>query len=329
MYTGGVPGPPNLSKSTLASIGQQLREADEQDLQALIPDIAAAVLNVGADQWWIKKDIYKAFEAQGVHITQCHYHSPLPELGQIELLQWDSLRFSVCDQLFDVEEMYRLHQQILPYASELDTLASGNGFCWDNSFYTNYDAVVYYSLCRYKQPARILEVGSGYSTHLAVSAVEKNGSGAITCIEPSPTPKLREVIGAVELIPRGVFHCKSQFSRLSSGDILFIDGSHVSKLGSDVNYLLFEVLPNLPRGVLIHFHDILLPDEYPREWVVNRNWSWNEQYLILAFLMYNSDFKVLMANHSLILERYVELDRDLSFLGLEPLRGSSLWLERT
>ena len=78
------------------------------------------------------------------------------------------------------------------------------------------------------------------------------------------------------------------FEKLEAGDVLFIDSSHVAKTGSDVNYLFFEVLPRLRRGVRVHVHDIFLPIEYPRDWVIDENRSWNEQYVLRALLMFSS-----------------------------------------
>ena len=82
---------------------------------------------------------------------------------------------------------------------------------------------------------------------------------------------------------------------LEKNDILFIDSTHVSKAGSDVNYILFEILPTLKEGVIIHFHDVFYPFEYPQGWI-EKGFAWNEDYLLRAFLMYNSNFELLFFN---------------------------------
>jgi hypothetical protein len=87
-----------------------------------------------------------------------------------------------------------------------------------------------------------------------------------------------------------------EFSKLAAGDMLFIDSSHVAKTGSDVNFLVFEVLPILQPGVIVHVHDILWPFEYPQEWVVKLRWSWNEAYLLRAFLQFNTAFEIMLFN---------------------------------
>src|SRR5262249_14748169 len=119
-----------------------------------------------------------------------------------------------------------------------------------------------------------------------------NGSMELTCIEPYPKDFLRDLAGVSALLEAKVQDVPlSEFSRLQSGDILFIDSSHVAKTDSDVNYLYFEVLPRLVSGVRVHIHDIFLPHDYPREWVLKENRSWNEQYLLRALLMHSSGFR--------------------------------------
>ena len=116
------------------------------------------------------------------------------------------------------------------------------------------------------------------------------------------------------------------FSTLTANDILFIDSSHVSKVGSDVNYLVFEILPRLKPGVYIHFHDIFYPFEYPKRWICDLGISWNEAYLLRAFLQYNQSFCIaLFINY---LERfYPEQLRSLVPQSVGGA-GGSLWLRR-
>lgn len=164
-----------------------------------------------------------------------------------------------------------------------------------NSQFNGMDARLAFGLLRLWRPGRIIEVGSGYSTLLMVDVVGRHLSGQtrITCVEPFPRPFLRKLAG-IELLESKVQDVDSaMFESLGRGDVLFIDSSHVSKTGSDVNFLFFEVLPRLKAGVHIHFHDIFLPYEYPKDWVMDESISWNEQYLLRALLMFSADtFKV-------------------------------------
>jgi hypothetical protein len=120
----------------------------------------------------------------------------------------------------------------------------------------------------------------------------------------------------------------SVFESLAAGDVLFIDSSHVSKTGSDVNYLYFEVLPRLKPGVKIHIHDIFLPNEYLKDWVVTDKRSWNEQYLLRALLMYSTAFRVVFGN-AFAFATMPELVRDaLSLPEGQAFGGGSIWIER-
>jgi hypothetical protein len=116
------------------------------------------------------------------------------------------------------------------------------------------------------------------------------------------------------------------FERLEAGDILFIDSSHVVKTGSDVNYLFLEVLPRLKPGVVIHVHDIFLPHEFPKAWVMDLHLFWTEQYLLQAFLTHNAEFEVLFANAYMGARHQTEMQR--TFPRSQWWGGGSFWLRR-
>ena len=114
------------------------------------------------------------------------------------------------------------------------------------------------------------------------------------------------------------------FEILQSGDILFIDSTHIAKTGSDVNHILFDILPILKSGVLIHFHDVSYPFEYPKEWVyMGRNW--NENYFLRAFLMYNNNFEIILFSDYLH-KHYIEAFKDMPLSLKDP--GMNLWLKK-
>ena len=164
---------------------------------------------------------------------------------------------------------------------------------------------------------------------MALRALRANGTGELHIIEPYPTEKLDEIISFATKFHHNVVQDvdPSVFEELESGDILFIDSSHVTKTGSDVNYIVFEVLPRLKPGTLIHFHDIFLPGEYPKSWCIDRNWAWNEQYLVLAFLMSHPQVKPLISTHVLIRDHAALVQETLSGCGqVGHLSGAALWL---
>lgn len=166
-----------------------------------------------------------------------------------------------------------------------------------NSQFSWLDSRALFVLLNEIKPARMIEVGSGYSSLLTADVNRRflNNSCVFKCIEPYPRDFLAAgVAGISELVIEQVQNIPPHdFETLESGDILFIDSSHVCKTGSDVNFLYFEVLPRLKPGVLIHVHDIFLPFEYNKQWVLDENRSWNEQYLLRALLMYSDAFQIL------------------------------------
>src|SRR5436309_6462906 len=158
------------------------------------------------------------------------------------------------------------------------------------------DALVAYCMVRQFQRRLIIETGSGLSSLLLAQAAAKNNGATLICIEPFPQKFLKEGFPGL----RSLIEKKAQdidlefFSQLESGDILFIDSSHTVKIGGDVNYLFLEVLPRLKPGVIVHVHDIFLPFDYRRDWVMDEFHFWSEQYLLQAFLSFNAEFEVLM-----------------------------------
>lgn len=114
---------------------------------------------------------------------------------------------------------------------------------------------------------------------------------------------------------------------LSGGDILFVDTTHTVKTGGDVTRILLELVPRLPAGVLIHFHDIFLPFDYPREWVIDKRRAWAEQYLLQAFLAFNYEFEVILPTYAVLRTR-PELVEKLVASYTAGVRPGSFWLRR-
>jgi len=219
------------------------------------------------------------------------------------------------------------------YPEHLDEAASPARFYTQNPQFTWLDARALFVLLRAWRPKRVIEVGSGYSSLLIADVNHRFAGGDIdvTCIDPYPREFLRShVPGIARVVERTVQSLPlDTFSELAAGDVLFIDSSHVSKTGSDVNYLLFDVVPTLAPGVHVHVHDVFLPFEYPPEWVLVQNRSWNEQYIVRALLMYAGatlrvDFGSAYAFHRF---------RDLVIAALAHPRGhgfagGSLWFTK-
>ena len=181
------------------------------------------------------------------------------------------------------------------------------------------------------RPRAMIEVGSGFSSLVTanVNRELRNGEIDFVCIEPYPRRFLIDgVPGISRIVQQKVEDVDlAFFDRLNGGDILFVDSSHVSKAGSDVNYVFFHVLPRLKAGVIVHFHDIFLPDEYPRQWVIDDGRNWNEQYLLRAFLQFNTDFEVLWAAHFMGTRHTAAVQE--TFPNYPKLRGGgSFWIRK-
>jgi len=181
----------------------------------------------------------------------------------------------------------------------------------------------------------MIEVGSGYSTLLSLEALENNAKEGHPCrftaIEPYPADFLRDpgLPGDVELLEQPLQKAPLElFTNLKSGDILFIDSSHVCKAGSDVRYMFSSILPALAPGVIIHIHDIFLPAEYPKCWIKDWHRFWNEQYLLQAFLSFNSAFEVLWAGS--YMHHYHSDKLQEAFDSYDPARSgpASFWIRR-
>jgi predicted O-methyltransferase YrrM len=173
----------------------------------------------------------------------------------------------------------------------------------DNDMYGPGDAIILAAVLRHFRPRRWIEVGSGFSSAALLDTLdrERDLQTQVTFIEPNSErldALLREGDRArVTVMKIGVQAVPlSVFDQLAAGDVLFLDTTHVSKTGSDVNHEFFQIFPRLASGVIIHLHDIFSGFEYPDDWIYQENRSWNEQYLLRAFLMFNSAFEVLYAN---------------------------------
>jgi hypothetical protein len=178
-------------------------------------------------------------------------------------------------------------------------------------------------MVRHLQPARMVEVGCGWSTTVTAAALRDGQLPThLTCVEPYPRDFLRTMDDVLTLREEKVEHTPATvFDELQAGDILFIDSSHVVKTGSDVVHQFLQVLPRLADGVIVHVHDIFIPEDYPKGWV-RVGFNWTEQYLLQAYLVGNARAHVLAMNHWLAL-RHPEAVT--AAFGPMELNGSSVW----
>lgn len=234
-----------------------------------------------------------------------HFYSPIVsqiDLKQFERQIWNEENNKFIDGVeLNTEAQLCLLENLKKFYKDLPFRKNAINDCryyYENASYGYTDAIILYSFIRHYRPQRIIEIGSGYSSAVMLDTRElfcKNLE--LTFIEPYPK-LLYSLFKNYDRENCKVYESKVQnvdlnvFQTLEENDILFIDSSHVSKTGSDVNFEFFKILPSLKSGVIIHFHDIFFPFEYPPKWV-NEGRNWNEAYLLRAFLNYNNAFEIL------------------------------------
>ncbi len=200
-------------------------------------------------------------------------------------------------------------------------------FFINNGFFGSGDAEFWYNLIRLKKPERIFEVGSGYSTLMAVRAIEKNKAEDRNyhckhlCVEPFENPWLDNL--DVEIVRSRVEDLGvAFFQELGANDILFIDSSHIIKPQGDVLFVYLQLLPSLGSGIVVHIHDVFSPRDYPAVWIKDEVIFWNEQYLLEAFLTDNPDWKIIGALNWLHHNHYSTLKAACPYLLPEHEPGS-------
>ena len=271
-----------------------------------------------------------------MHVPPGHFYSPInhPDIilenaGKI----WADKTNVILEIDLNESEQYAFLEEIKKYYPEFpfkQKPVSGFNYYCDNGYYGASDSVFLYSMLRHFRPKKVIEIGSGFSSLLMVE-VNKHFLKSETqfhFIEPNPERLLKLLQENDCLLKEKVQHVDVKlFESLDEGDILFVDSSHVSKTGSDLNHIIFEILPRLKKGVLIHFHDIFYPFEYPKNWVVDKYISWNEAYILRAFLMYNKHFKIIAYNTFLQDFHESWFEENMPFC-LEN-RGGSIWLQKS
>ncbi|RED55423.1 MULTISPECIES: class I SAM-dependent methyltransferase [Cohnella] len=225
------------------------------------------------------------------------------------------------------------------YAGHLDSIAYEHDDAapaqpsWNNDWFSGLDALALYGIVAERRPKRYCEIGSGNSTMFAKRAAADHGlTTEIVSIDPFPREEIDEICSRIVRKPLEETDL-SLFEELEAGDILFVDSSHYVFQNSDANIVFLEVMPRLKSGVLVHFHDIFLPDDYPESW--SRRY-YNEQYMLAAYLLAQNPqepaYEVAFPSH------YVSQDAELAGLAQTvlgaigpqgvPARGGSFWLTK-
>ncbi len=277
----------------------------------------------------------------GIHVTPNHFYQPIPDTRTLPENLWSN--FSRLDgiDINEVEQLKILKAFSDKYKIEYKDIPENKTsvpyrYYTNNGLFELVDGRILYGMVRYYKPSKIIEIGSGNSTCLSAQAILKNKEEnssydcELVAIEPYPNEILKNgfpgltklVQSTVQKIPVGEFQC------LNENDILFIDSSHVLKIGSDVQYEFFEILPALKKGVIIHVHDIFLPSEYPKGWVLRDHVFVNEQYMFQAFLTYNEHFRVLWAGHYMRMKHHDKLKEAFGRYETDERWPASFWIQK-
>jgi predicted O-methyltransferase YrrM len=292
----------------------------------------------------IYKRLFPLWERLGFHLIPNHFYEPIPDTRTLKDKLWERRSELVGVEMHPERQLALLGEFVRRFKHEYDTLpqtraqtAAPHQYYTRNGLFGPIDGAILYCMIRDARPRRVVEVGSGYSTFLIAQAILANQAEdhgdppTLTVIDPQPRevvrqgfPGLTELRATqVEAVPLDVFQ------QLEANDVLFIDSSHALRIGGDVQFEYLEVIPRLARGVLVHAHDIFLPGEYPKVWVLSDYRFWTEQYLLQAFLAFNREFEVLWGG-AYMLAYYPEKIAQ-AFRWYEPglSWAGSFWMRRT
>jgi hypothetical protein len=274
----------------------------------------------------------RAAERIGLQLVLKTYYSPIPDLSTLPEGIW-----AEADPMHGIHmdldaQLQRLDERLAgPIAEFASGAAPSLAYEDINASYPLPDARLLYAMVRDLRPATIVELGSGQTSRVIAQACAANGAEGVEsrfeAYDPFPTAVDESLAGLAALHRTPAQEVSEQtFRKLQSGDILFVDTTHTVKIGSDVNRIVLRILPLLAPGVVVHFHDICLPYEYPRYLYEQYALYWAEQYLLQAFLSMNPSFEVLYATDALCRDRRAGVAK----LGLAEAgeSGSSFWIKR-
>jgi predicted O-methyltransferase YrrM len=300
---------------------------------------------------WGKARLHSLFEVGqrvGVDVLPRHFYSEVPDIRALKRdRRWQRPYSLVGVAGTDIDaQLEWLRQSCPPELSEAlptlrlyDYAAEKNGAVGFGPIETD----LLYCFVRSRSPRRMIQVGAGASTSVVLRAAKEQGVPIeLTCVDPFPTEYLKSLRVKGDIALRDVpvqDLAPSEFAALGPGDVLFIDSTHTVSPGSDVNYLILEVLPRLAKGVFVHFHDVTLPYDYTPSVLSRDLFFWSESVLLHAYLADNPRLAIRFACaliHDRALKRAQEIiptydnpmktDRGVA-IGPDGDFPASIWLE--
>lgn len=298
-----------------------------------------AELKVSHDRLARFHDRLTRFGDEIPYVPNGHYYSPVPSRKEAAAEEDRLFRRSL-EPPRDVDLRPQIQLALLREISELcvnqpftESAEAGRRYGFENPSYSYTDALCLHGLLRLLRPRRLIEVGSGHSSCMTLDTRELFLDGQLDCTFIDPHPELiLSLIKDEDRAKTRILSSRVQdvdlsvFRALQDGDVLFIDSTHISKVGSDVNYLYFEVLPILADGVYVHIHDVFYPFEYPKAWVLEEGRAWNELYLLRALLQSSNAYEIQLMTSYLTTCHRAEVDRALPLA--KKNYGGSIWLRK-
>jgi hypothetical protein len=280
-----------------------------------------------------KTAVRNVLDRFGLALIKHHYYSPAVFPADIrkplnEPRKLPGIDFNIAGQLGLVRQFkYRDELVSIPRVKSDRTR-----FGYHNGAFEAGDAEMLYNFIRHFRPKKVVEIGCGQSTLMALLAQRRNADEGFpchhTCVEPFEQPWL-EKVGVHTIRARVEDISASLFERLEADDILFIDSSHTLRPQGDIVHEYLYLLPLLAPGVIVHVHDVFTPRDYPARWVVEERYLWNEQYVLEAFLSFNHQFEILAMVNYLSHDHREKLSDACPVLLTEPdHEPGSFWMRR-
>lgn len=289
----------------------------------------------------IIRKTFPLWQSLGFHITANHFYEPIPDTRELKEELWLRNSKLVGVDINEEKQLGLLSLFSSKFKGEYESFPGGKAskpyeYFVNNGGFESVDGEILYCMIRHFKPRRIIEIGSGISTYLAAQTILRNKEDGenyeceLTVIEPYPNDVLKAGFpGLSKLSTKKVQDTPlSEFDKLKESDILFIDSSHVLKIGSDVQCEYLEILPRLNKGVIVHAHDIYLPAEYHKNLIFKNRMFWTEQYMLQAFLTFNDRFEVLWAASYMHMNHPEKLGAAFSSYNSSEMWPASFWIRR-
>lgn len=285
---------------------------------------------------WADKEQRKKVQVLGVNVIPVNFYSNIPSISDVlsSYEYEDSVVPYLNETIFNKDALRDELSGLIAFAEDFSPPENGDEencdrFFWKNSQFSYSDAMSYYAYIRRIKPKTVVEIGSGFSSLVALEALRKNGTGKLKCIEPFPRPFISSFgnAGAIDLHKTHAQDITPEMlnSMLTDGDMLFVDSTHTVKAGSDCLHIYLRLLPHISKKIYIHVHDVFLPFGMPQHWLLDSHIYWTEQYLLLAWMIDNPRVSVLFGS-----AYHDHFNPDIldSFMhGRFHRGGASFWLE--